>query len=156
MTIAIPWTAVWVSESSDIADAQFLGELSGHAMKAKRRPAGGQVEHFEVLPPHTAPPARPDGFHPGFLGGESRGVALVAVGFALDVGDFGRRVDALDETPSMTFDGVADAVHLRQVDARFRRSQLGAGGRDGEAPVLDALGADQGIRDLFHRARPCP
>ena len=53
-----------------------------------------QVGHFEILPRDAAPPARADGLHPRFLGGEARRVTLELVGLALHIGDFRRRVDA--------------------------------------------------------------
>src|SRR5665213_4303272 len=102
----------------DIADSQAIREAGCGAMELQRWTPGRQVRYFEVPPADPMSPACSDGLHPRFLGGESSGVAFVAVGFALDVGDFSRRIDALDEALPVTFDGRANAVHLGEIHPR--------------------------------------
>src|ERR1700675_4159285 len=69
----------------DVANLQLIGDLRRNAMELQSRP------------PPPAPPAGADRLHGGFLGGESRGVAFVAVSLSLDVCDFGGGVYAIDK-----------------------------------------------------------
>src|ERR1700691_1922025 len=87
-------------------------------MAPKWRFARRQVGHLKILPAHAPPPARADGFHARLFGRESRGKTFAAVGFALDVGDLGRRVNALDEAPAMALNGRANARNFGQIHSR--------------------------------------
>src|SRR5713226_8241054 len=94
-----------------------IRNFRGHAVELQRRPAGGEVNYFEVFPANTAPPAGADRFHSGLLGGKTRRIALVAVCFPLHIGDLGGSINSIQEAVPITFDRCTDAVHLRQVDA---------------------------------------
>jgi hypothetical protein len=102
----------------DVPDSQAIRESRSDTMELHRRTPGRQIRYLKVPPTDPTSPACSDGFHPRFLGGESRGIALVAVGFALDVCNFGGRIDALDEAPAVTFDRRANAVYLGEIHAR--------------------------------------
>lgn len=62
----------------DIDNSQIFGEFRRHTMKSKRRPPRRKVDHLEIAPAHTAFPARSDGLHPRFFGGESGGSEIGA------------------------------------------------------------------------------
>ena len=102
----------------DIPDSQAIRELGRDAVELQRRTPRRQIRYLEILPADAAPPACSDGLHPRFLGGESCGIAFVAIRLALDVRDFGGRINALDEAAPVTFDGRANAVHLGEIHAR--------------------------------------
>src|ERR1700683_2960602 len=87
-------------------------------METERGLARWQVGHFKILPAHAPPPAGADGLHARLLGRESSGKALVAVGLALDIGDLGRRINALDEAPAMALDGRANPRDFGQIHSR--------------------------------------
>src|SRR5579863_2246545 len=86
-------------------------------MEFERGAARGEIGYFEILPADAALPAGAYGLHAGFLGGKAAGIAFEAVGFALDIGDLGRGVDAVDETAAIARDGGADAVDFGEVHA---------------------------------------
>src|ERR1700730_4947083 len=88
-----------------------------HTVELQRRPAGNEVNYFEIFPANAAPPAGADGFHSGFLGGETRCIALVPVGFPLHIGDLSGSINSIQEAVPITLDRCTDAVHFRQVDA---------------------------------------
>src|SRR5215471_110068 len=91
--------------------------MRGFAVQFEGWTAGRKIGDLEILPADAALPTGADGFHTGFLSGETAGVALEAVGSPLHVGDLSGRVDALDEAGAIARDVGADAVHLGQVDA---------------------------------------
>jgi hypothetical protein len=63
-------------------------------------------------------PAGPQGLHGGFLGGETRGIALEAIRLRIAIADLSGGEDALQETLPEALDGLADARDFRDVDAR--------------------------------------
>jgi len=102
----------------DIPDAQAIRKLCCYTVKLQRGTPRRQVLYFEIPPADAASPTSADGLHPSFLGGESGGIAFIAVGLAFDIGDFSGRVDALDKAAAVTFDRASNTVHLGQIDAR--------------------------------------
>src|SRR4029077_3571275 len=74
--------------------------------------------NLEVLPANAASPARANGLHGGLLGGKTCRIALVAIRFPLDVGDFSNGVNAIGKASTVAFDGLANAVDLRQIDSQ--------------------------------------
>ena len=102
----------------DIADAELFRDFSGFSVKGQRRTAGGKIGHFEIAPPDASAPSGAQRFHPGFLGGEARGVALIPIRFALRVGDFAIGEDAVLETLAMALDRFAEPADFAQIHAR--------------------------------------
>src|ERR1700680_1154052 len=92
-------------------------DLESSSMQLERRAARRQVRYFKVFPPDAAAPTGANRLHRGFLGRKASRVALIAVPFALGVGDLGGRIDALQKAQSKTFNCFPNAIHLRHIDA---------------------------------------
>jgi CDP-diacylglycerol--glycerol-3-phosphate 3-phosphatidyltransferase len=96
-------------------DSRGRRDFSGAAVECQRGPARGQVGHFEVAKRDALAPARSNSFHARFLGRETRGVALVAVGLGFDISDFARRENAIEESRAVALNRRANARHFAQV-----------------------------------------
>src|SRR5260370_38981177 len=87
-------------------------------MEAQRGFSARQVGHFEILPRDTAPPARADGLHSRFLGGEPPRITLELIALPLNIRDLRRGVTTTDKFLSVPLDRGFDPRDFRQVHAR--------------------------------------
>jgi len=86
----------------------------GFTVELERRPARREIRDLEILPADTSLPAGAMAFMPAPWRRSGPRNART-VGFALDISDFARRVDAVDETAPVPADGCADAVNFGKI-----------------------------------------
>lgn len=95
--------------------AEAVGFARGLTGQAQGGLSGGQVDDLDIFPGDAPGESGTDGFHQGLLGSEAGGEALMTVGFAEGVGDFGVGVDALQEAFAESLVSLLDPRHFGQV-----------------------------------------
>src|SRR5664280_1190561 len=80
--------------------------------------SSGLAAHFKIPPADAAAHARADRLHARFFGSETRSEALHVIRFGLAVADFGGGEDALEKAFAEPLDGLPDAWHFDDIDAR--------------------------------------
>src|ERR1700685_2035286 len=85
-------------------------------MKLHGWPPTWQTHNFAVAPAHTAAPSRSQRFHCAFLGGEPRGVTLLAVGLGIAVISLAAGEDTIQESVAEPLHRVANAWDFGNVD----------------------------------------
>ncbi len=97
--------------------AEFGRELRSLAVECDGGTASRLAAHFNVAPGDPMIPSGADGFHCGFFGSETRGVALHPVGLRFAVVDLGLGKDPAQKTVTEACDRRFDARDFRYVDA---------------------------------------
>ncbi len=98
------------------ADTEPGRELRGSPVKAQGRAASWRIHDFKVLPPDAEPPPCSDRLHTGFLGRKPGGIALVAICFALYIGNLQRSINAFDKTSPVTLNRAFNPVYFRKIN----------------------------------------
>src|SRR5258708_37372195 len=75
-----------------------------------------RTHHFDISTPDAATPSRTQRLHPGFLGGEPRGIAFKPGSFSIAVTDFAVGADATKKAVAEPLDAFADARNFGDVN----------------------------------------
>src|SRR5271165_372300 len=101
-----------------IFHSELRGELSRHAVEGDGGPASGHAGDLAIAPADAVIPARAQGLHGSFLGGEARGITFESIHLGIAVTHLAGGEDALQKTVSESLNGLADAGNFGDVDAR--------------------------------------
>ena len=117
ITCAMACSAVWVSESAMFLAPSLAANSAALPWKTMvGRPPGWRA-HFDVAPTHAVVPARAEGLHGGFLGGEAGGIAFRRGWLSTRNTDFALGENAAQEAVPEALDGFANARNFGDVDA---------------------------------------
>src|ERR1019366_209813 len=99
----------------DVFRAEFSGDGCGLAVELNGRTLAFWAHNFDIAPADTVTPSRAQGFHSGFLGGETRGIAFKPGGFSFAVTNFTFGEDAMKKAVTEALDAFADAGNFGDV-----------------------------------------
>src|SRR5208283_679817 len=102
---------------SDVFGAELGCNGRRFTVKLNGRTLAFWPHHFDIAPADAVTPSRAERLHPGFLGGEARGIAFKAAGFSFAVPHFALGEDAVEKAIAKALDAFADARNFGDVNS---------------------------------------